>query len=75
MKFLPLDAPSFVLAALSAIAAFSASYGITQSEIQKHAHRLNTIETNVNNNENLLIEIRNDVKWLRLQVSNRINGG
>ena len=75
MKFLSVDAPSFIIAALSAIAAFSASYGITQSEIQKHAHRLNTIETNVNNNENLLIEIRNDVKWLRLQVSNRIDGG
>ena len=75
MKFLSVDAPSFIIAALSAIAAFSASYGITQSEIQKHAHRLNAIETNVNNNENLLIEIRNDVKWLRLQVSSRIDGG
>ena len=75
MKFLSVDASGFIIAALSAIAAFSASYGITQSEIQKHAHRLNTIETNVNNNENLLIEIRNDVKWLRLQVSNRIDGG
>ena len=74
MKFLPLDAPSFVLAALSAIAAFSASYGITQNEIQKHAARLNVVEDNVNDNENLLIEIRNDVKWLRLQVSSRLNG-
>lgn len=74
MKFLPLDAPSFVLAALSAIAAFSASYGITQSEIQKHATRLSAVEDNVNDNENLLIEIRNDVKWLRLQVSSRLNG-
>ena len=75
MKFLSVDASGFIIAALSAIAAFSASYGITQSEIQKHATRLNAVEDSVNDNENLLIEIRNDVKWLRLQVSSRIDGG
>jgi len=74
VKFLSVDASGFIIAALSAIAAFSASYGITQSEIQKHATRLNVVEDNVNDNENLLIEIRNDVKWLRLQVTSRLNG-
>lgn len=58
----------FIVTVLVVLASISASYGVNQHQISKHEDRIHQIEDNVNRNENLLIEIRQDVKWMRLKL-------
>jgi hypothetical protein len=55
----------FVVTILFVLASISASYGVSQHQLDKHEKDIQTIKEDVDGNENILIEIRNDVKWLR----------
>ena len=59
--------------ALVIFASISASYGVSQHQLNKHESRLATVEKNVNQNENLLIKIANDVSWIVKQIK-KTNG-
>lgn len=50
------------------LASISASYGVSQHQLNKHEARLEEVEDDVNKNENLLIKIANDVSWIRNQI-------
>ena len=55
----------FVVTVLIIMVSFSASYGVSQHQLNKHDKEIETIKKNVDSNQNILIEVRNDVKWLR----------
>lgn len=55
------------------LASISASYGVSQHQLNKHEARLEAVERDVNNNENLLIKIANDVSWIVKQIK-KTNG-
>lgn len=60
----------FVVTILFVLASISASYGVSQHQLNKHEEDIKTIKTDVDKNEDILIEIRNDVKWLRQKLGN-----
>ena len=51
----------FIATILFVLASISASYGVSQHQLNKHESRLEKVEVDVNQNENLLIKISNDV--------------
>jgi len=55
----------FVVTILFVLASISASYGVSQHQLDKHEEDIEIIKRDVDKNEDILIEIRNDVKWLR----------
>lgn len=59
---------AFIFTVLVVLASISASYGVSQHQINKHESRLEQVEKDVNKNENLLIKIANDVSWIRNQI-------
>lgn len=65
---------AFIFTVLVILASISASYGVSQHQLNKHEARLEAVEHDVNNNENLLIKIANDVSWIRTQIK-KTNGG
>ena len=60
----------FVVTILFVLASISASYGVSQHQLNKHEEDIKTIKTDVDKTEDILIEIRNDVKWLRQKLGN-----
>tara|TARA_E500000331_G_scaffold189747_1_gene182587 strand:+ start:410 stop:631 length:222 start_codon:yes stop_codon:yes gene_type:complete len=58
----------FIVTILFVLASISASYGVSQHQLDKHEKDIQTIKEDVDGNENILIEIRNDVKWLRKKL-------
>tara|TARA_R110002020_G_scaffold230979_3_gene442119 strand:+ start:575 stop:796 length:222 start_codon:yes stop_codon:yes gene_type:complete len=60
----------FIVTILFVLASISASYGVSQHQLDKHEKDIQTIKEDVDGNENILIEIRNDVKWLRKKLGN-----
>tara|TARA_R100001510_G_scaffold15082_1_gene12441 strand:+ start:21372 stop:21635 length:264 start_codon:yes stop_codon:yes gene_type:complete len=74
-KFFTPELCAFIFTVLIVLASISATYGISQHRLDKHEddlQDLNTtvkeVETDVNDNENLLIKISNDVKWIVNQL-------
>ena len=59
----------FVVTVLIIMVSLSASYGVSQHQLNKHDEEIETIKKNVDSNQNLLIEVRNDVKWLRHKMA------
>ena len=59
----------FIVTVLFVIASISASYGVSQHHLNRHEAKLAEVEERINQNENLLIEIANDVRWIREQIS------
>ena len=59
---------AFLFTVVVVLASLSASYGVSQHQLGKHERRLEKVEKNVNNNENLLIKISNDVSWIVKQL-------
>ena len=59
----------FVITVLFVLASISASYGVSQHQLNRHEAKLAEVEERINQNENLLIEIANDVRWIREQIS------
>ena len=55
----------FIVTILFVLASISASYGVSQHQLNKHDKDIETIKMDVDRNEDILIEIKNDVKWLR----------
>ena len=51
------------------LASISASYGVSQHQLNRHDKDIETIKMDVDKNEDILIEIRNDVKWLRRKMA------
>jgi len=59
----------FIVTVLFVLASISASYGVSQHQLNRHEAKLAEVEERINQNENLLIEIANDVRWIREQIS------
>ena len=59
----------FIVTILFVLAAISASYGVSQHQLNKHDKDIAAIKKDVDSNEDILIEIRNDVKWLRHKMA------
>ena len=64
---------AFIFTVLVVLASISASYGVSQHQLNKHESRLESVEQDVNQNENLLIKISNDVSWIVKQLK-KTNG-
>lgn len=63
------EAVGLVVTLVVIVASISASYGISQHQINKHEAEIIDLRTDVESNSDILIEIRNDVKWLRLKLA------
>jgi len=59
----------FLLTIMFVLASISASYGVSQHQLNRHDRDIETIKMDVDRNEDILIEIRNDVKWLRHKMA------
>ena len=59
----------FVVTIMFVLASISASYGVSQHQLNKHEEDIKIIKMDVDKNEDILIEIRNDVKWLRHKLA------
>ena len=59
----------FVITVLFVLASISASYGVSQHQLNRHEAKLAEVEKRINQNENLLIEVANNVRWIREQMS------
>ena len=59
----------FIVTVLFVLASISASYGVSQHQLNRHEAKLAEVEERINQNENLLIEIANDLRWIREQIS------
>ena len=58
-----------IVTVLFVLASISASYGVSQHQLNRHEAKLAEVEIRINQNENLLIEIASDVRWIREQIS------
>lgn len=58
-----------VITVLVIMVSISATYGVSQHQINRHEVDIQSIKEDVDENEDILIEIRNDVKWLRLKLA------
>ena len=72
-KFFNGELIAFVFTVTLVLASISASYGVSQHQLNKHEARLAAVEHDVNKNENLLIKIANDVSWIVKQIK-KTNG-
>ena len=61
---------ALVITILVIMVSISATYGVSQHQINRHEVDIQSIKEDVDVNEDILIEIRNDVKWLRLKLAN-----
>ena len=59
----------FLVTVLFVLASISASYGVAQHQLNRHEEKLAEVEEKVNGNENFLIEIAADVKWIRARMA------
>jgi len=59
----------FLVTIMFVLASISASYGVSQHQLNRHDKDIETIKMDVDKNEDILIEIRNDVKWLRHKMA------
>ena len=59
----------FVVTILFVLASISASYGVAQHQLNRHEAKLAEVEEKVNGNENFLIAIAADVKWIRARMA------
>ena len=61
----------FIVTVLFVLASISASYGVSQHQLNRHEAKLAEVEERINATENLLIEVANNVRWIREQMSHK----
>ncbi len=60
----------FIVTILFVLASISASYGVSQHQINSHEQRLAEVEDRVMETEKVLIEVATNVRWIRDQIAN-----
>tara|TARA_R100000664_G_C2644408_1_gene67884 strand:- start:209 stop:442 length:234 start_codon:yes stop_codon:yes gene_type:complete len=60
----------FVVTVLFILASISASYGVSQHQLDRHEKRLAEVEERVMETEKVLIEVATNVRWIRDQIAN-----
>ena len=60
----------FVVTILFILASISASYGVSQHQLDRHEKRLAEVEERVMETEKVLIEVATNVRWIRDQIAN-----
>tara|TARA_Y100001973_G_scaffold11401_1_gene15508 strand:- start:275 stop:508 length:234 start_codon:yes stop_codon:yes gene_type:complete len=60
----------FVVTVLFVLASISASYGVSQHQLNRHEVRLAEVEDRVMETEKVLIEVATNVRWIRDQIAN-----
>ena len=68
-QHLNVETVGFLVTIMFVLASISASYGVSQHQLNRHDKDIETIKMDVDKNEDILIEIRNDVKWLRRKMA------
>ena len=59
----------FVVTVLFILASISASYGVSQHQLDRHEKRLAEVEERVMETEKVLIEVATNVRWIRDQIA------
>ena len=60
----------FIVTILFVLASISASYGVSQHQLNSHEQRLAEVEDRVMETEKVLIEVATNVRWIRDQIAN-----
>jgi len=60
----------FIVTILFILASISASYGVSQHQLDRHEKRLAEVEQRVMETEKVLIEVATNVRWIRDQIAN-----
>ena len=60
----------FIVTILFILASISASYGVSQHQLDRHEKRLAEVEERVMETEKVLIEVATNVRWIRDQIAN-----
>jgi len=60
----------FVVTVLFILASISASYGVSQHQLDRHEKRLAEVEERVMETEKVLVEVATNVRWIRDQIAN-----
>ena len=68
-KYLNGETVGFIVTVMFVLASISASYGVSQHQLNDHEERLKEVDRKVNHNENLLIEVAADVRWMRARMA------
>ena len=63
----------FIVTILFVLASISASYGVSQHQLNSHEQRLAEVEDRVMETEKVLIEVATNVRWIRDQIANHQN--
>ena len=60
---------TLIVTILVILAGVASTYGVSQHQLNNHERDIETIKKDVDSNQNILIEVRNDVKWLRHKLA------
>ena len=60
----------FIVTVLFILASISASYGVSQHQLDRHESRLAEVEDRVMETEKVLVEVATNVRWIRDQIAN-----
>ena len=60
----------FIVTILFILASISASYGVSQHQLDRHEKRLAEVEDRVMETEKVLVEGATNVRWIRDQIAN-----
>ncbi len=63
----------FIVTILFILASISASYGVSQHQLDRHEKRLAEVEERVMETEKVLVEVATNVRWIRDQIANHQN--
>ena len=58
----------FLVTGLFGLASISASYGVSQHQLNRHEARLAEVEDRVMETEKVLVEVATNVRWIREQI-------
>jgi hypothetical protein len=65
LKNLSAEAFGVILSIIIVIAGVSATFGITQHQINQHEERLEEMDDEYRQDHDILLEIKRDVHWIR----------
>ena len=63
----------FIVTVLFVLASISASYGVSQHQLNRHEAKLAEVEDRLLETEKVLIEVATNVRWIRDQIANHQN--
>ena len=58
----------FLVTVVFVLASISASYGVSQHQLNRHEARLAEVEDRVMETEKVLVEVATNVRWIREQI-------